>query len=334
MKHKKISMAVLALTAVLGLSGCGEKNKVSVDDGKLTVYTSFYPMYDFTKKIGGDKINVVNLVSSGVEPHDWEPSTKDLVNLKSSDMIVYNGLGMESWIEKLGDNVDLDKIVMVEASKGVKLLKSDHEDEHEHNEGEHGHEDGHEHDKNDKDSDEKSHEHGEYDPHVWLSPVNAKKEMENIKNGLIKLDPNNKKYYEENYGKYAKMLDDLDSEYKSELSKTKSKDIVVSHESFGYICERYGLNQKGIEGISPDSEPDAKKMVELTEYIKKNNVKYVFFEELVSPKVAQSLAKETKTKTEVLNPLEGLNQKQIDSGEDYFSVMKSNLKTLVKALSE
>lgn len=324
MKIRTKGLAVALIAAAIGLTGCGAKKEVAVKDEKPTVYTSFYPIYDFTKKIAGDKANVVNLISAGVEPHDWEPSTKDLVNLKEADMIVYNGVGMESWVEKLEDNIDVNKVIMVEASDGVKLLKNE---EHDH---EDAHEDAHEHDHEDA----HGHEHGEYDPHVWLSPENAIKEMENIKNGLVKLDPSNKEYFEANYEKYKKDLEALDTEYKTKLSKTKSKNIVVSHESFGYICERYGLHQEGIEGISPDSEPDAQKMAELTEFIKKNNVKYVFFEELVSPKVAKALAKETGAKTEVLNPIEGLTQEQIDKGEDYLSIMKQNLKVLTTALNE
>ena len=278
-------------------------------------------MYDFAKKIGGDKVEVTNLVPAGTEPHDWEPSAKDLAKISESDILVYSGAGMESWIDKVDQATKGSKLVKVEGSKGIGQRKSEHHHDQE-DAKEKDHEDAHE-----------EHDHGEYDPHVWLAPQNAKIQMKNIKDALVKADPNNKDYYEKNFETYSKKIDDLDSKFSTSLKNTKSKNIVVSHEAFGYLCKAYGIKQIGIEGLSPDSEPDAARMAEITKFAKENKVKYIFFEELVSPKVAETIAKEIGAKTAVLNPLEGLSEDQLKAGEDYFSIMESNLKVLLEALN-
>lgn len=336
MKKIAFKLAGLALSSSLLLAGCSGANSNtssnSSDSGKLKVYTSFYPMYDFAKKIGGDKVEVENLVPAGVEPHDWEPSTKDIAKLGESNVFIYNGAGMESWVEKLDGTFKEGKVSLVEASKGVKLIEAKESDHHEegHEDGKHEdgkHEDG-------KHEDEHSHEHeGKYDPHTWLDPENAKIEMNNIKDAFIKADPKNKDTYEKNYQDNARKLDELNKKFKDSLSNTKKKEVVVSHSAFAYMLNKYGINQLGIEGLSPDSEPDASRMAEITKFAKEHDVKYIFFEELVNPKVSETIAKEVGAKTEVLNPLEGLTDKQVKDGEDYFSIMNKNLEVLIKALN-
>lgn len=292
------SLLVVLCLVTMCFTGC--KQKTNVDYSKIVVYTSMYPMYDFVCKIGGDKVSVENLVPAGTEPHDWEPDTNDIVNLEKADMLVYNGMGMETWVDKVTDSLSNDKLVKVEASDGVNKIESD----------------------------------GSVDPHVWLSISNAKIEMNNIKEALIKIDPDNKDYYEANYEKYAEEFDQLDSEYKEKLADVKNKDIIVAHEAFGYLCNDYGLNQVPIEGLSADSEPDPDRMTEIVKFAKENNVKTIFFEELVSSKVADTIANEVGATTEVLNPIEGLSKEDIDSGEDYLSVMRRNLDTLVETLNQ
>lgn len=279
--------------------------------GKLKVIASFYPMYDFAVKIGGDRAEVVCMVPSGTEPHDWEPSASDLKNLEEADLFVYNGAGMEHWVEDVLAGLDHKALVIAEASQGLTFLE------------------GHSHE---EEGEEEGHDHGHYDPHVWLSPMNGKKEMEHIKNAYIEADPDHKDYYEANYETYAARFDQLDQSYKDTLASLPNKDIVVSHEAFGYLCNAYGLNQMGIEGLSPDSEPDPARMAEIIDFVKERNVKVIFFEELVSPKVAEAVAKETGAVTQVLNPLEGLSDEELKKGADYFSVMEDNLKQLENAL--
>lgn len=321
---KLITAALAAIAAVACLAGCSAGNEIANDahsdipsDSKVQVVASFYPMYDFAKKIGGDRVEVTNLVPAGTEPHDWEPSTTDMKALESAKVFVYSGAGMEHWVEDIEGTLGNEDLISVEASQGADLLPAvEHGGE-----GEAGHEDAHE------------HEHGQYDPHVWLSPANAKIEMGNIRDALVKADPEGKSTYDANYEKYAGMLDELDEEYNEKLSDSTSKHIVVSHQAFGYLCDRYGLTQVPIEGIQADSEPDAKTMAEIVAFVEDNDVKTIFSEELVNPKVAQSIADATGAECEVLNPLEGLTDEELSAGEDYFSVMESNLDKLVRALS-
>ena len=310
MKRKLLSILVCITTLSLCLMGCTGNTTKKNKNGKLKVMASFYTMYDFAKKIGKDKIEVTNMVPAGTEPHDWEPSTKDLIELEKSDVFIYNGAGMEQWVDDVLESLDTEELTSVEASKGIKLLKDT---------------DAHEHD----------HEHeSENDPHVWLDPQNAKYEMNQIKKALIKADPDNKDYYEANYKKEAARCDELDQQYKKELAQVSKRELVVAHEAFGYLCKAYDLEQMGIEGLSADDEPDLKQMSEVIEFAKKHKVKTIFFEELVSPKVAKTIAKETGASAKMLNPLEGLSNKKIKAGQDYFSVMKQNLSAIKEALSE
>ena len=319
-KHFSLFLAALAAAACLVVfAGCSTNGTAqsprSESGDKVSVVASFYPMYDFAQKVGGDRVDVTCLVPAGTEPHDWEPSTADMKTIASAKVLVYSGAGMEHWVNDVTSAADNKDLVSVEASRGVDLLPATgDEDEHE-------------------DAHEGDHEHGQYDPHVWLSPANAKVEMANIRDALIKADPDGKDAYEKNYEKYADMLDELDQKYASELAGTASKSIVVSHQAFGYLCDRYGLTQVPIEGIEADSEPDAKTMAKIVDFVKENGTKTIFSEELVSPKAAQAISDETGASLEVLNPLEGLTDEQISAGEDYFSVMESNLDKLVKALS-
>ncbi len=308
MTRKILSILIFIIPLSLCLIGCTGNVARKKNNGKLKVMASFYTMYDFAKKIGGDKVEVTNMVPAGTEPHDWEPSTKDLIEMEKSDVFIYNGAGMEQWVDDVLESLDTEELISVEASKGIKLLKDTHSHEHDH-------------------------EHGsENDPHVWLDPQNAKYEMNQIKKALIKADPKNKDYYEANYKKEAAKCDELDRSYKEELAKVSKRELVVAHEAFGYLCNAYNLEQMGIEGLSADDEPDPKQMSEVIEFAKKHKVKTIFFEELVSPKVAKTIAKETGASAKMLNPLEGLSNKKIKAGQDYFSVMKQNLSAIKEAL--
>ncbi|MDP4108926.1 MAG: metal ABC transporter substrate-binding protein [Bacillota bacterium] len=295
----RLTILFLLLYLSLICTGCAIGKKEPAGDGKLSVCTSFYAMYDFASKIGGDKINILNMVPAGTEPHDWEPSASDIANLEKADIFIYNGIGMESWTDKVLSSLENKKLTAVQASSGISLLGG-----------------------TDKG-----------DPHIWLSPEKAKREMENIKNALSAKDPGNKNFYEENYKKYSAEFDALDGEFCSKLSPLPKKDIVVAHQAFGYLCADYGLNQIPIEGLSADSEPNPAKMAEIISIAKQKKIKVIFFEELVSPKVSETIAKAASAETKVLNPLEGLTDEQEAKGEDYFSLMRENLSMLEEALS-
>lgn len=369
-----LAAALLAIVAVL--SGCGQSRTALVDD-KVNVVTTFYPLYEFASRIGGEKANVINLVPAGVEPHDWSPKSRDLKHMTQSQLFVYNGAGFEGWVgDFLGSLSANSGLTVVEASAGVELIRSDDHDDHDHDHAHddhdhdgHAHEedghddhahDDHDHGKEEKDSHAKDdqdshshshaseskasdsktsdshghdgHNHGDTDPHVWGSPKSALKMAENIRDGLVRVDPANRAVYDANYDKLHKELSDLDAKFKSELSKVKTKEIVVSHQAFGYLSRDYGLTQMPIMGLSPGSEPTAQDLKAINQFVREHGVKYIFFEELVSDRLAKTLAKDAGIETLVLNPVEGLTREQEKAGDNYVTIMERNLQNLLKAL--
>lgn len=319
MTGRKTWIFALLLT-IVPVCGCTANTPVPAAQGdKITVYTSFYTMYDFTRKIGGDKVNIINMVPSGMEPHDWEPSPKDIAGLSGADLFIYNGAGMEGWAGKVLDSLGSSKLIAVETTKNIPMenathTHSEHTDEH------------------DEDHNGDSHEGLEYDPHVWLNPMNAKLQMEAIRDGLMQADPRNSSFYQERFEDYSGRLDALDRAYRLAAAGFTKKEIVVSHQAFGYLCHAYGLEQLAIEGISSDSEPTPARMAEMIDFVREHEVNVIFFEELASPKVAEAIARETGTRTMLLNPLEGLSEENLKAGKDYFSVMEENLEALKQAL--
>jgi len=312
MKKRKIIVYTITLIATLIMFGCsrGKSESFPKDNGKINVATSFYIMNDFASKIGGEKINLINLVPSGMEPHDFEPKTRDITRLKAADVFIYNGAGMEGWVDKVLESADNKDLIVVEASKEIKLL-----------------------DGNSTNADKKDTAHElQNDPHVWLNPQNAVIQLSAIKDAFIKADPKNKSYYEQNFETYKSKFNELDKDFKSEVASFKKKDIVVAHAAFGYLCDAYGLKQVAIEGLNAESEPTAARMAEISKYAKDNNVKVIFFEELVSPKVAETIAKEAGAETDMLNPVEGISEEDKSKDKEYISIMKDNLEALKKAL--
>lgn len=305
MRRMRLLAAALATVLALGaLNGCAEEK------GGLSVVASFYPMADFAKKIGGDRVEVYTLVPAGAEPHDWEPSPADIVRLEKAQVFVYSGAGMEHWAEDVVSSLGSKSLVVVEAARGIAEDK--------------GHDD---------DAEAEEHDHADGDPHVWLDPQNAKAQMVAIRDALIEVDPGGKALYDANYEKYARELDALDAEFREGLKDLARRDIVVAHAAYGYLCDAYDLHQVAIEGLSPDSEPSPARVAEIIDYARAHDVRVIFFESLVSPKVAESIAAQVGARTDVLSPLEGLTDDEVAAGEDYFSVMRKNLAALKAALS-
>lgn len=332
----------IILTMIFAV-GCTKENTPSSqgepEEEKLKVYASFYPMYDFAANIGGERAEIQLMVPPGVEAHDWEPTAKLMAEMEKADIFIYNGLEMEPWVEKFLASIDNDKLVVVEASSGITPLKSeehghDHEEEGDHD---HDHEEDEDHDHEHEDheeGDEGHHHHGENDPHVWLSPIHAMKQAENIKNAFVQADSANQDYYEENYQDFAEKLRALDEKFMEELGNLKRNEIVTAHAAFGYLADRYGLEQVAIRGLSPQEEPSAARMAEITRFAREHDVKYIFFETLTSPKLAEVLAREVGAQTAVLNPIEGLSQEELSAGKNYITIMEDNLTALKKALGE
>ena len=297
MKKLNLKYIVLILfstvSLIFGVIGCSPDVAEDGELETLKVYTTFYPLYDFAKKIGGDRINVINMVPSGVEPHDFEPSPRQVAELSKARVFIYLGEPMDTWAEKIGSQLDDKSVKVLEAGEG--LIQDD-------------------------------------DPHIWLDPIIAKKLSHRIYGVLSDADRENKGYYRENMLNLGNRLDELDKEYREGLSDISKRDVVVSHAALGYLARRYGLNQIPITGLSPQEEPSPRKMAELSSLGRQKGIEYIFFERLASTKLSETLAREIGAKLLVFNPLGSLSEDDIKSDEDYFSIMEENLKNLEKAL--
>ena len=314
---KKLISILLVVILIMGLAACNRTTEKPPQESSLTIYTSFYPMEFLVSQIAGDKAQVISLVPAGVEPHEWEPKPRTLAGLQESDMLVYNGAGMEAWLEDFLPSLKNSGVKTVNTSSGLELLPFDEKnaDVHEGEEGE---------------------ENAEllYDPHVWVSPAKYKQQAENVLNALIEIDAANQDYYKSNYSKLAEQLDKLDSDYRKAVAGFKSKVFIVSHSAFEYLAKEYGLTQLPIRGVTPLAEPSPAKLAELVQICKDNDIKYIFFESLVSPKLSETLAKEVGAETLVLNDGQGITAEQMKQGRSYITIMYENLENLKKALMQ
>lgn len=312
MKRKgKFWVGMTSILALATLSACSEgSTEAETKEEKLSIVTTFYPMYDFTKNIVGDTADVELLIPAGTESHDYEPSAKDMAKIHDADVFVYHNENMETWVPSAEKSWSEGEPNIVQGTEGMILLPGDDE--------------GHTHDHS-----EEGHTH-ELDPHTWVSPNRAIQEVESITEQLVELYPEKAEQFETNAEKYLKKLTALDEEYTNSLANAKQTSFVTQHAAFGYLALDYGLTQVSIAGLTPDEEPSAKRIAELKTYVADNEINYIYFEENASDKIATTLANEANVELEVLNPLEGLTTEQMEAGEDYISVMEENLQALEK----
>ncbi|QLH07713.1 metal ABC transporter substrate-binding protein [Nitrosopumilus ureiphilus] len=297
----QIKMAIIAITIVIPLSSIAvygtnmNQQFTSSDNSKLQVISSFNPLHEFSQNIGQEKIDVVLLVPVGVEPHDWEPTVKDVQIMQKADLIIINGIGFENWVDNLEETGYSGKII--DTSYGILTKNS---------------------------NDEISKDYG--DPHIWLNPVYAKIQVQNIANAFSNSDPVNEKYYQSNTAAYIKQLDLLDSKIRNDLSNC-SNDFVAFHDTFSYFAKEYNLNQHTII-LSNDShgEVTAKTLENIISTAKKLNIKVIFAEESDSTRTSEIIANEMGGKVLVLSPLE------VASDGTYISKMNQNLENLKEAL--
>ena len=309
---KKYIKVLVLLAVAVSLVACGKgKEESSGNDDQLNIVTSFYPMYDFTKNVVGDKANISILIDGGVDSHDYEPSAKDMAKIQDADVFVYNSNEMETWVESVLKNIDTSKVKVIEASEGIELLEGeDHEEDHD-----------------DHDHEEEEHSH-EYDPHVWLNPVLAKTEVENISKGIIEVDSQNKAYYEENTTKYLEELTALDRAYQESFENAMNKKFVTQHMAFSYLAEQYDLEQIAITGISTDQEPTPKELKTIQDLVTEEKVDYIYTEGNSSEKIAKTISSATGAELATLRTMETVAKKERESGVDYLSIMKDNLEAL------
>jgi zinc transport system substrate-binding protein len=258
------------------------------------VVASFFPLYDFAKHVGGNIVNVTTMVPVGVEPHDWEPTTQQIQSLLSDDLFVYNGAGIDNWADKVETNLKVD------TSEGLPLLTNNH---------------------------------GNPDPHTWLDPILAKSQVELIRNGLIKADPQNTDYYIQNAQSYLAQLDSLDAKIKSELSNCTKIDFIAFHSAFSYFSNRYGLHQHTILGEDPEGEIQPQTLEQLISFAKQYGINIIYSEDLLDPRNAQVIADEIPNgRVLVLSPIEGVTADEQRAGIGYLEKMQQNLENLKQGL--
>jgi zinc transport system substrate-binding protein len=360
----KIKITLFSLIFVLStlLVGCNTKdvntaaneNKNAAEKQeqteKLTIYTTLFPLEDFTKKIGGEFVEVTSIIPLGADAHTYEPTSKEMVNIAQSEAFIFNGLGMEPYAEKMGEALKNEKTLLVEATHDIEVITHD-DDHHESEENEHdekhhdGEETGHDedhhdgeengHDEDHHDGEENGHEdhhHGDFDPHVWLDPYRAIHLAENIKNALVELMPAEKETFETNFNSLREELEKLDSEFQQLVESKEQPEILVSHAAYGYWEESYGIHQIPVSGLSPSNEPSQKALEKIIDLANEKQIKYVLFEQNVTPKIAEIIRQEIKAEPLHLHNLSVLTQEDIENNEDYFSLMRKNIETLNKAL--
>ena len=261
---------------------------------KPLVVASFYPLYEFSRQVAGDRAEVIALVPPGVEPHDWEPSPQQLVDVQRADLFVYNGAGFEPWVDKLLKEVAAGNRVIVHATKGLDLLRV-------------------------RDT---------VDPHVWLDPVLAQAQVDAIHAGLAQMDTAGAAVYANNARAFKTRLAAIDQAYARGLSDCESRDILSPHAAFSYLARRYRLTLIPLMGLAPESEPSPSELARFVHQARRQKVRYIFVEPLISPRLAETLAREIGAKTLVLNPIEGLTKAEAAAGKGYVALMESNLANL------
>jgi zinc transport system substrate-binding protein len=324
--NRTMHMATAIVTVpLLVLAACGDDDDASGGGGggdRLQVVASFYPLAEAAQRVGSEHVEVTNLTPAGTEPHDLELDPDQVDAILDADVVLYLGEGFQpavaEIVEDQRDGTSVDLLSTVDLDEGASEALEEEEGEvHEGEEDEHAGEEGGEH---------------AVDPHFWLDPQRFADAVGEVEAALAEASSADAATFESNAAAYAGELSALDAEIERALSSCERDQIVTSHAAFHYLAERYGLTQLPISGLSPESEPDADRIAELTDLIEEQGITTVFYETLVSPDVAEALAREADVDTAVLNPIEGLTDEQVDAGDDYGSVMRQNLAALGDAL--
>lgn len=300
-----IKNSILALTIFFIWSIC---SFAQGDKSTLEVVATLFPTYDFARQIGKDKVNVSLLLPPGVESHAFEPKPQDVARINKADIFIYTGKYMEPWAEDMLKGVSSKNLSVVDSSLGIELKVDDGHDE----------EDG-------------CHER---DPHIWVDLANDQIMVDTIAKALAEKDPANSAFYMNNAKEYKMKLDHLDRRFQETLSTAKHKMIIYAgHFAFGYFAKRYGLEHESpYYGFSPNAEPSPKAIASLIEKLKKSGIKYIYYEELLDPKVARTISQETGARLELLHGAHNVSKDELARGVRFLDIMEDNLKKLKAGL--
>ncbi|WP_018933091.1 metal ABC transporter solute-binding protein, Zn/Mn family [Gracilibacillus lacisalsi] len=342
---KKTSLAMLSILFLLIGCNAEEDSQATQQESEndtLQIYSTLYPLAYFTEEIGGEFVEVETILPPGSDPHNFEPTSKMMVDIAEADMFLYNGANLETYAGQIEEALVGEDVLMLEAAEGVSLVEHvhNHEDEeHSHEEEEHSHEEEHAHEEehsHEEDTNEEEaahdHDHGDVDPHLWLDPIRAIELARNIKEGLIELNPENEETFEANFSDLEERLIALDEEFHQQLESAPNNEILVTHAAYGYWEQSYGIEQIAITGLSSSEEPSQKQLERILDRVENNNIEYLLFEQNVEPKVAEVIQAETNVESLQLHNLSILTDEDIENDETYFSLMERNLDVLTEAL--
>lgn len=322
-------------TAIFLLAACGQEKANKPEQNKekdaLKVYTTIYPLTFFTEEIGKEYVDVESVLPAGVDEHTYEPTAKTIIDIADGDLFLYNGLGLEPFGKKIKESMEREQVRVVEVGKQIDL--ESYESLHGHEEEAKEENEHTDHDAHDEQGDEhEGHTHGGTDPHVWIDPVLAIDMAKVVQEELSKLDPAHKEAFEKNYEELKGQLTRLDGEFRKMADQAANKEFLVSHAAFGYWEKEYGLKQISVAGLSPTNEPSQKQLKDMIETAKKHQIKYVIFEQNITPKVAKVVQKELKAEALQIHNLSVLTEEDEANKENYFTLMERNIQTLQKAI--
>ena len=286
------AVPLVVLLSSLILAGC---QQAPAPAGKPLVVASFYPMYEFARQVAADRAQIVSLVPPGVHGHDWEPTPQDVAQVRRARVFVYNGAGFEPWVDKLLSEGAASSTVVVAASAGLTVARAGGEG---------------------------------MDPHVWLDPLLARREVEAIRDALERSDPSGKTAYTANASAYGEKLAALDARFDAGLRDCARRDVVVSHAAFGYLTRRYRLTQIAVTGLAPQAEPSPAALAAIVRTARERKVTAIYLEPLVSPRLAETLSHEVGVRLLTLNPVEGITKQEAADGVGYLELMSKNLESL------
>ena len=342
---KLLTLLMILVMCASCFYGCSSDKKEENSSKKIKVVATIFPVYDFLREIGGDKIDLTMLMTPGAETHSYEPTPKDMKTVSNADFFAYVGGDSDEWVDKILDGNKNDKMKVVTLMDCVKTVDEEHvegmEEEHDHDHDEDV--DGKDDSDKDKDAhdehDEHDHNHDgdepEQDEHVWTSPKNAIEIVKKLTSELSKVDPVNANYYKENSKNYIKKLENLDKKFEDVVKNGKRKEIIFGDRfPFRYFVDRYGLKYyAAFPGCSTDTEASASTVAFLTNKVKEDKIPVIFHIELSNNKIAKSIAEATGAKMLQLNAVHNVTKEDFEKGETYLSLMEKNLKPLEEALN-
>lgn len=342
---KLLTLLMILVMCASCFYGCSSDKKEENSSKKIKVVATIFPVYDFLREIGGDKIDLTMLMTPGAETHSYEPTPKDMKTVSNANFFAYVGGDSDEWVDKILDGNKNDKMKVVTLMDCVKTVDEEHvegmeeEHDHDHDEDVDGKDDSDK-DKDEHDEhDEHDHDHDgdepEQDEHVWTSPKNAIEIVKKLTSELSKVDPDNANYYKENSKNYIKKLEDLDKKFEDVVKNGKRKEIIFGDRfPFRYFVDRYGLKYyAAFPGCSTDTEASASTVAFLTNKVKEDKIPVIFHIELSNNKIAKSIAEATGAKMLQLNAVHNVTKEDFEKGETYLSLMEKNLKPLEEALN-